>query len=46
MIKTILKKEKNTFILKSVIFVRPVTRQKSGNCTLHMFVKVAHLTKV
>ena len=40
--KKILKKEKNTFILERVIFVRPVARQKSRNCTLRMIVKVVY----
>ena len=40
--KKVLKKEKNIFILGSVIFVRPVARQKSGNYKLRIIVKVAY----
>ena len=40
--KKTLKKEKNTFIPESVIFVRPVASQKSGNYRQRMIVKVAY----
>ena len=40
--KKVLKKEKNILILESMIFVRPVARQKSGNYKLRMIVKVAY----
>ena len=39
--KKVLKKKK-TFILESVIFVRPVARQKSEDYKLRMILKVAY----